>query len=116
MARQGAAVPVFEQASGGEDERVFIVRHLHRRHVLEGVELALAAGKSFGEEIGRAGMVVIPHRRLQALVFDAPIFHSGIFRNHTAHLFEHFGWALVCPEGCLRAAEAASRCARQDHR
>ena len=105
MARQRAAVPVFEHASGREDERVFLVRHLHRRHVLEGEELAPAPGKGLGEKIGRAGMAVIPHRRLQPLVLDARIFHPGVFRDQATHLFEHFGRALVVPAGCLSAAK-----------
>ena len=64
MARESATVPVFEQTSGSEDERVLLVWHLDRRHVLERMELALAAGKALSEEIRRAGMAVIPHRRL----------------------------------------------------
>src|SRR5215472_7776294 len=50
-------------------------------------------------------MFVIPYRCLDALLFDAPIFHSGILRHHTAHLFEHFAGTLVRPEGALRTAQ-----------
>src|SRR5262249_60974097 len=50
-------------------------------------------------------MVIVPHRRLEALLFDAPIFHAGIFGNHSIHLFEHFGGRLVSPESCLPVAE-----------
>src|SRR5215470_16635634 len=46
-------------------------------------------------------MVVIPHRCLDALLFDAPILHSGILSYDAAHFFEHIGGTLVSPEGAL---------------
>ncbi len=50
-------------------------------------------------------MIVIPHRCLKPLLFDAPIFHAGVFGNDPSHLFEHFGGCLICPEGGPLAAE-----------
>ena len=45
----GAAVPVFEQASGGEDERIFLIRPLHGWYVFQRVKFAFAARETFGE-------------------------------------------------------------------
>ena len=64
MARHRAAMPVFEQAAGGKDKRVFLIRHLHRWDVFQRMKLAFAPGKAVGEEIRRARVMVIPHRRL----------------------------------------------------
>src|SRR5215510_14050864 len=50
-------------------------------------------------------MVVVPHRCLDALLFDAPVFHSGVLTHDAAHLFEYFGGTLVSPEGALGTAE-----------
>src|SRR4030095_9385826 len=105
MACERAPVPMFKHASGGEDERIFLVGHLYGRYVLDVIEFAPAAREAFGEEIRRAGMVVFPYGGLEAYPIDAPIFHAGIFTQHATHLFEHFGGRLVCPESRLLPAK-----------
>src|SRR5215467_13268030 len=105
MARQSAAVPVFEQPSGGEDKRIFFVGRLDGRYIFQRVKFASAAGEAFSEEIRRARMVVVPHRRLEALFFDARIFPAIVFMNHATHFFEHFGRRLVLPESGPGPAE-----------
>src|SRR4030095_12291756 len=105
MACERAPVPMFKYASGGEDERIFLVGHLYGRYVLDVIEFAPAAREAFGEEIRSAGMAVIPHRRLEALPFDALVLYSGIFGNNPPHLVKHFGGRLVCPESRLLPAK-----------
>src|SRR5262249_22868273 len=105
MARERAAMPVFKQTAGGEDEWIFLVGHFYGGYVFYIVKFAPATPEGFRGQKRRAWMFVIPYRCLDALLFDAPIFHSGILRHHTAHLFEHFGGRLVPPEGALRTAQ-----------
>src|SRR6516165_10781769 len=50
-------------------------------------------------------MAVIPHRRLEALPFEALILYSGIFGNNPPHLCKHFGGRPVRPKSGLRAAK-----------
>src|ERR1044071_2552385 len=64
MARQGATMPVLENPPRGEDERIFLVRHFYRGRVFDIVKFAFAARKGFSEQKRRAGMALVPHRRL----------------------------------------------------
>jgi hypothetical protein len=49
MTRESTAVPVFEQTSGGEYERIFFIRHFHGGHVFERMKFAPTAREGFGE-------------------------------------------------------------------
>jgi hypothetical protein len=64
MARQRAALPMLEQASGGEDERIFLVGHFDRRVRSRSHRICPDSAGRF-RRINRvcAWMVVIPQRR-----------------------------------------------------
>src|SRR5262245_3085115 len=105
MTRQRAAMPMFEQATRGENERVFLVGCFHARLVFQIVKFALAPRKTFGKKKGCAEMIVIPYRGLEPLLFNARVFHARVFRNNSTHFFKYFRGRLVRPERCVRAAE-----------
>eukprot|EP01022_Parablepharisma_sp_SALTPOND_P016201 TRINITY_DN2344_c0_g1_i6.p1 TRINITY_DN2344_c0_g1~~TRINITY_DN2344_c0_g1_i6.p1 ORF type:complete len:1167 (-),score=360.77 TRINITY_DN2344_c0_g1_i6:2196-5696(-) len=68
----GAGVVVVQPPAGGKHQRVLLVRHLGRRGPFRGLEVAQAAGEAAVlVQEGRAQMVQVGHRPLQAVALDA---------------------------------------------
>ncbi|MGB7874285.1 MAG: hypothetical protein WBL25_07860, partial [Anaerolineales bacterium] len=76
MTRHRAAVPVLEHAPGGQDEGILVVHRLDGRDVIERSELTPSTREGLGEQEGRAGVILVPDRVLQADFVDALVGHT----------------------------------------
>ena len=113
VAGHRAAVPVLEQAPGGQDEGILVVGFLHDRHIIERMELAASAGEILGEECRRAGMVHAGDRIDQPDLVDAPIGDAGIIHVDRGHLAQDLFGGGVVPSGGGGASQTGFESGRE---
>ena len=110
--RDHAAVPVVERAAGDQREGEASRGQLGgRRPLLDGDELAEATRELLLEEAGRAGVIGVGHRPLDAaLAIEALVGEPGDDRGERGHLVEDRGrrGVLVALGRSLEAAQHAA--------